>query len=372
MFLFDRNSRKKKKSRSDLQQAKSLLHPAYVAIPVSIGLIVVGWMFFSEYKNFDLRFVHFTSSSILYFLLAWLFMVGRDFGLTWRFRALTDHDITWGQALRVNMLCEFTSAVTPSTVGGSSFGMLYLKGEGLDLGRSTTIMMTTLFLDELFFVVSCPLALLLVPFEDLFAVSNVKFTETLRFTFWLVYSGLAIWTVILFWGIFIRPQVIKNFFKKVFSWRLLRKWKSAALEMGDNIVSTSDDLKKKNLLWWARAFFATGLSWVSRYSVVVALFLAFSVDADMLMVLVRQLVVWVVLTISPTPGGSGLSEWIFKQYYGDMIAVSSLALVMALCWRFISYYIYLVIGICVFPSWLRGWARRIRIAKMKEKNGNDR
>lgn len=77
-------------------------------------------------------------------------MAGRDFGLTWRFRTLTDHDITWGQALRVNMLCEFTSAVTPSTVGGSSFGMIYLTGEGLNFGRSTAIMITTLFLDELF------------------------------------------------------------------------------------------------------------------------------------------------------------------------------------------------------------------------------
>ena len=79
--------------------------------------------------------------------------------------------------------------------------------------------------------------------------------------------------------------------------------------------------------------------------VVNAILLAFAINADQVMVLARQLVMWVVLTICPTPGGSGVSEWIFKNYYGDMIASGSLALLLALCWRIISYYIYLIIGI---------------------------
>ena len=77
-----------------------------------------------------------------------------------------------------------------------------------------------------------------------------------------------------------------------------------------------------------------------------------------MMVLARQLVVWVVLTICPTPGGSGVSEWLFTNYYGGMISSVAVALVMALCWRIISYYIYLIIGICVIPSWLRRWKRK--------------
>jgi uncharacterized protein (TIRG00374 family) len=362
--------RDKRAEFSDLQKAQGLMRPGYVIFPVLLGLIVIGTMFFSEYKDFDVSLIKITNQSIFYFALAWLCMVGRDFGLTWRFRSLTDHDITWGQALRVNMLCEFTSAVTPSTVGGSSFGMIYLKGEGLRLGRATTIMMTTLFLDELFFVVACPIGMMLIPFEELFASTNLKFAQTLRFTFWLVYVGLVLWTLVLFMGLFVKPQFMKALFRKVFSLKFLRKWKEAALEMGDNFIATSVELKQKKLWWWIRAFFATALSWISRYLVVNALFLAFAVDADQLLVLLRQLVVWVVLTISPTPGGSGLSEWIFTKYYGDMIANTSLAVIMALCWRFISYYIYLIIGVLVIPSWLRGWKRRIRMQKLEKTNEN--
>lgn len=355
--------------KTDYRQARDLLRPKYVALPVAIGILAVGFMFYREYENFDFGLLHFTKSSVLYFFLAFLFMAGRDFGLTWRFRTLTDHDISWGQALRVNMLCEFTSAVTPSTVGGSSFGLIYLTGEGLALGRSTAIMITTLFLDELFYVVACPVALSLISFEGLFELSNNRISDSIRITFWIVYGGLALWTAVLFLGIFVRPSAIKSLLVKICSLPVLRRWRTAAEEMGDALVATSDGLRKKRFAWWVRAFFGTSLSWISRYMVVNALFLAFAVDADHVMVVARQLVVWVVLTVCPTPGGSGVSEWIFANYYGDMIAVGSLALLMALCWRIISYYVYLIIGISIIPSWLRQWKR---IRKKKVENGIDR
>lgn len=60
------------------------------------------------------------------------FMFGRDGGLMWRFRFITDRELTWRQAFRVNMLCEFTSAVTPSAVGGSSLIVLFLNKEGIN------------------------------------------------------------------------------------------------------------------------------------------------------------------------------------------------------------------------------------------------
>ena len=351
-----------KTKESDIKKTRDLLRPKYVALPIAIGLIAVGIMFWRDSEQFDFSLINISTKSIAYFLLAVLFMAGRDFGLTWRFRTLTDHDITWGQALRVNMLCEFTSAVTPSTVGGSSFGMIYLTGEGLNLGRSTAIMITTLFLDELFYVVACPVALALIGFSGLFDMANQQISASIRITFWIVYGGLSLWALILGLGIFVKPTAIRALLIGICRLPLLRRWQKEAAEMGDAIVATSKELRQKKFWWWLRAFFGTSLSWISRYMVVNALLLAFAIDADQVMVLARQLVIWVVLTICPTPGGSGVSEWIFKNYYGDMIASGALALLLALCWRIVSYYIYLVIGICVIPSWLRRWKRK-RMAK---------
>ena len=71
------------------------------------------------------------------------------------------------------------------------------------------------------------------------------------------------------------------------------------------------------------------------------------------MVFGRQFVVWVVLMVSPTPGGSGVSEWLFTNYYGDLVGSLSAALLIAMLWRILSYYIYLVTGACLAPSYFR-------------------
>ena len=57
--------------------------------------------------------------------------------------------------------------------------------------------------------------------------------------------------------------------------------------------------------------------------------------------------------VCPTPGGSGLGEWLFTQYYADMISTATLAMIIMLLWRVVSYYIYLVLGLALVPVWLK-------------------
>ena len=133
---------------------------------------VVMWLFHREFNPEVWDSIHFDARVIACILLAWLFMIGRDFGLTWRFRALTDHQLSWRKVLKVDMLCEFTSCVTPSAVGGSALGMVYLNREGIEFGRATTLMMTTLFLDEFFFVLSIPVIMLLGALQRTFSISD--------------------------------------------------------------------------------------------------------------------------------------------------------------------------------------------------------
>lgn len=323
-----------------------------VIVPIIIGICVVVWLFKREFNVAVWNSIVFDSHVVVCILLAWLCMLGRDYGLTWRFRTLTDRQITWWQALKVNFMCEFTSAVTPSAVGGSSLGMIFLHHEGINLGRATTLMMTTLFLDELFFVVACPVIVAIIPYNELFGFNHTKFDIGLEWVFWLVYAFLFAWTAILFLGILVKPAGIKNVLVKLFHFKPLRRWQPAVIALGDNMVDTSKSLVKKSPLWWIEAFGATALTWSARYLVVNALFLAFVPTANQLVVFGRQIVVWVVLMVSPTPGGSGVSEWLFTEYYGDMLHNSSMALIIALFWRILTYYIYLLIGVILAPSML--------------------
>lgn len=340
-----------------------------VFLPVVIGVGVVVWMFIHDAKKENLAEVwhqmHFDARTVLCIILGFLFMFGRDFGLTWRFRALTDRRLRWSQAYEVDFLCEFTSCITPSAVGGSSLGMVFLNSKGIEFGRATTLMMTTLFLDELFFVIACPIVILLTPANEIFASSGLHFSNGIKMTFWIVYSIIFIWTLILFTGIIWKPFWIRKVLSGVTSWKWLRRWHDQAQQLGDNMVATSYELKTKPFRFWLEVFGGTAVSWISRYLVVNALFLGFvpSADPDQWIILARQFILWVVLMASPTPGGSGLSEWLFSEYYGDLVATAGMALILAIFWRIISYYVYLGIGAVIVPGWLKSSIDKVKLKK---------
>lgn len=340
-----------------------------VLLPVLIGLGVVVIMFVHDAKRENLAEVwdsmHFTWRSWTCVVLAFLFIFGRDFGLTWRFRALTDRQLPWKSAYEVDMLCEFTSCITPSAVGGSSLGMVFLNSKGIEFGRATTLMITTLFLDELFFVIFCPLAVFLTPAHEIFESGGATFSHGVKLVFWCVYAGIFCWTGLLFAGIIWRPVWIRDLLQKIFKLKWLRKWQDKAVSLGDNMVATSKELRKKPFRFWLEVFGGTALSWMSRYLVVNALFFGFVPQDDpwQWVIFTRQFVIWVVLMVSPTPGGSGLSEWLFSEYYGDLVPTAGMALILAVMWRIVSYYLYLGIGAVIVPGWLKSTLGKIHNKK---------
>ncbi|MDE6170380.1 MAG: flippase-like domain-containing protein [Duncaniella sp.] len=321
-------------------------------VPIAIGMAVVWWLFSREFDPAVLDSIHWSSRVLLCIVLALLFMAGRDYGMTWRFRILTDMSLSWLSALKVCMLCEFTSCVTPTTAGGSALGMLFLHREGIEFGKGTALMMTTLFLDNLFFVLTLPLFLLLVPYDLLFGFGERAFTVGLQSVFWSIYGLLTAWTAVLCTGILIKPRAIRTALGRLFRLGWLRRWADKADALGADMEATGRDLRHRSLSWWLKAFAATSVSWLSRFLLVNALFLGFAPGADQFVVLARQFVVWVILMVSPTPGGAGISEWLFTTYYGDLLGGAGMALVIALFWRILSYYVYLIIGCFILPSWL--------------------
>jgi len=323
-----------------------------VFIPITIGIIVIGWLFLSEFDQMTFKGVDFNVSGIGYILLAFLFMFGRDIGMISRFRLMTNNELSWRQAFNINVLNEFTSAVTPSAVGGSSLVIFFLSKEKISVGRSTAIMISNLFLDELFFIIICPVIFLFVPLHDLFNASSV-ITATIGVVFWSVYSILILWTLILYTGLFRRPDLIAKLFLLIFRIPFLSKWYENIALFSDSMISSSHEISKKPFIFWIKVFGTTALGWTSRFLVVNALFLAFSPFNHQLIIFGRQILLWIVMIISPTPGGSGISEFAFKEYYNDISLGSGPVLVITVLWRLISYYMYLLLGVLIIPKWIK-------------------
>lgn len=340
----------------------SRLKPARIIIPILLGLAVVAWFIIKEINLDILKQLHFNWKTVFWLFVAWGCMIGRDLGYMIRIRILTGKDLTWRQAFRVIMLWEFTSAISPSTVGGTAVAVVFIHKEGLSVGRSTSVVLATSFLDELYFVIMFPVILLIVGGKILFTTSlqgtGIALLNNLVIVSIIGYIIILAWVLFVGYGLFIDPVKIKKTIIYIFNLPILKRWHAAAVSAGDDIVDSSLELKSQPFSFWVKAFTATFLSWTSRYWVVNAILVAFFAVSDHFLIFARQLVTWIMMIISPTPGGSGFAEIILGRYISDAIpadAVSagSIALAITIIWRIISYYPYLIIGASIIPGWIQ-------------------
>jgi uncharacterized protein (TIRG00374 family) len=138
----------------------------------------------------------------------------------------------------------------------------------------------------------------------------------------------------------------------------LRRWRVKAAETGQEIVEASAEIRTKKLSHWLKAFLATFLTWTARYWVLNFIIIAFMIShggisfGDNLLIYARQLVMWIVMLVSPTPGGSGVAELTFSGFLKEFIP-TGLDSALALLWRLFSYYPYLFIRAIILPKWIK-------------------
>jgi hypothetical protein len=218
------------------------LKPARIIIPVLIGLAVVAWLILKEIRTDIFSQLSFTWRSVFWLFVAWCCMIFRDLGYMIRIRILSDKDLSWKQAFRVIMLWEFTSAITPSTVGGTAVAVIFLNKEGISVGRSTAVVLATSFLDELYFVIMLPVLLLIVGGTTLFTTSlqgtGVSFLNELILFASIGYSIIFVWVILVGYGLFFNPEGIRKLIIAVFRLPVLRRWHEAAVRAGNDLVKS--------------------------------------------------------------------------------------------------------------------------------------
>lgn len=331
------------------------LKPSRIIWPILIGVGVSAFLMFRSFNAETFSFLTFTWHTLFYIVIALLMMAVRDLSYMYRIIVLTDGQLTWRQAFNVIMLWEFSSAISPSVVGGTGPAIFFLYKEGLSAGKSTAVVLTAIFLDELFFVISIPI-IYFVFGTNIFPPNTVTVDEVI-YAFYGGYVVIFVYTVFLSYALFINPHMFKSFISWVFLFPILIRWRSRARKSANQLIQTSRSIKQKPFGYWFKSAISTIMAWTGRYWVVNFMLMAFFVDryniADHFLIMGRQLSMWIILLISPTPGGSGIAEYVFSDFLGDFIPNESWYAPLAVMWRLISYYPYLFIGVIILPIWLR-------------------
>ncbi|HSF55883.1 MAG TPA: lysylphosphatidylglycerol synthase transmembrane domain-containing protein [Algoriphagus sp.] len=331
------------------------LNPNKVWVPVLIGIGIVFAMFYLDpnLTTENLKVVKDASIPWLFFAILVLFF--RDFGYVYRIREITDRHLTWTRAIYVIILWEFASAVTPSVVGGTAVAMFILNKEGIKMGKAIAFVMVTAILDNLFFVIGAPIILYLAQ-GNIFPESKLlesQMENSLQAIFWISYSLYASYSLVMALALFYRPRVFKWVLIKICSIKFLRKWKHDAQEFGNQIIEASKLLTGKNRQYWLKIIGATIFVWTSRYLMLNALISAFvplSFNQEII-VFARQVIMWIVMMISPTPGSSGTAEFFYGQFFSQFLG--QYTFVTSIIWRLFSYYPYLILGAIFLPRWIK-------------------
>ena len=141
-------------------------------LAASIGLLVIVGMMIREFDVEVLSRIDLSPRFFLGVVMGVLLFAVQNLMLTLRFRHLCQRKLSVAEAFRINVLCEFTSAVTPSAVGGSGLAFVYLNREGVSMGRSIFTMFAALLADEAFLAISCVLLYFCVPSHLLFSLAD--------------------------------------------------------------------------------------------------------------------------------------------------------------------------------------------------------
>lgn len=314
------------------------------------------------YKDI-LKRINWTVYTALWVVLACSMMVLKVAMYMYRIRSLTDKELSWKQAFNVIAVWEFASSLTPGVVGGAALAMFILNREKIALGKATAMVMITTMFDNLFFLLAIPIVYFLIGQSTFFPPIDGKEMFGLEFgvegLFWLAYGFVFFFFMFLFVGLLIKPVMVKNALKSVFSIPFLRRWKQKALKTGEEIELASNALKGKSFSYWFKPFLATTIAWTGRFMVVNFIIQGFVSTslADHFKLYARELGMWIIMLVSPTPGGSGVAEYSFTVFLGEFIPVGT-AIVFAILWRLISYYPYLFLGSMVLPRWISRTGKR--------------
>lgn len=339
----------------DTRQVFKTLNLNRMWLPMILGIGVVIYLLVrdEEFNWSSLSLIG--KADWCYMILVFVAVIARDLGYIYRIRVLTHSDLSWLSSFYIIVLWEFASAVTPSIVGGTLVATFLLLKEGVNLGKSLAYVIVTSIFDNLFFIGAASLGFF-GAYDSIFAsmyTLETKLGSSLKLLFWSSYAFISCYTLIMLLAIFIQPKLFKWTLLKITSLGFLRRWQQAARRYGDEIVLASAALQGERLSYWLKVGLTTFVTWSARYLVLNLIIAAYvSLDfVDHLVIFGKQIIMWTIMLVSPTPGSSGTAEFFYKQLHGSILG--GYTLITAVLWRVFTYYFYLILGAIYLPRWIR-------------------
>ncbi len=341
-------------------------------LPVLLGVVVVLYLLWQQFEPEEFAKISWTFHTLIWICISIGFVIIKHLAYAYRLFIVAEKQFSFLKCIQLIFIWEFSSAISPTAVGGSAVAFFVLSQEKLSMAKTATIVLYTVVLDTLFFIISVPILYILIGPEmirpELVGLNDFSGWGT---TFIGAYLFMAAYGLFFYYGLFINPKQIRRILVWFTSLKWFRKYRTKAFQLGTEMILASKELKKQSVRFHLTSFVATLVAWSSRFLILVALIIAIVHTTELsfsniITMFARLESMFVIMLLSPTPGGAGLAEFVFGGFLKDYVP-RGISLIIAFMWRLISYYSYLIAGAIIIPSWIS----RILKKRAKEEEEED-
>jgi len=378
------------------------ISPFRIGLAAFVGLSVVVYMFVSEFNPDEFFKIQWSTHVFFWIGMAIGFMCLRHFSYMTRLRIITDGFFSWKKSFELVMMWEFSSAVTPTSVGGAAVAMFAIAQEKLSAGKTAMIVLYTVVVDTFSFLSALLIfyllfgAIMIQPESGDF--QHLIYESQWGVAFLSAYGLMLCYGSIFFYGVLINAKGLQKFLLFVCRLPFLRRFREGAIQMTEDMALASKELRKKTWIFHLGTYLSTMGAWGCRFFVLnclIVAFVAYSPNTEVanyyndfmqgemefnafwqqIFIYARQQAMYVIMAVVPSPGGAGVAEYAFETFHFDYVPTNdgtdiamagTLMVIMATLWRTFTYYVYLFVGAIVVPNWVNKIIRRNKKEKLAE------
>ncbi|HKJ30182.1 MAG TPA: lysylphosphatidylglycerol synthase transmembrane domain-containing protein [Balneolales bacterium] len=307
---------------------------------ISLTLSAIGMAVVIYYTYTPGIFEHLAFKRLPGLLIALVVSVMRVWFSAAKIRYLANKEVSWLAAFRIVLVWDFTSAITPSSIGGAPMATYAMSKENLALGKSTAIILYAMLLDMFWFALVIPI---LIVSGFYFAVIPANIGWVGEGVMFVIYFALLTYASLLTYAVLVNPTILKKIIKIIFRLPFLRRFRSRMEKEAEILEETSHELKDKPMSFLFKAFILSSMSWLCRIWLPTIVVLSF-LPADVVLSFFRSMAMNLAGLFMPTPGGSGGMEGLFALFQGPLMSKKGFIGISVFMWRLISYYISIGLG----------------------------
>jgi len=313
-----------------------------ISLSISI-LAIIGIFIFTIDEE---TIASLTSMRLEYFILS--IVVYLISLITWALRIKVISEgigskISLMESTKILMSSLFAAAITPSKAGGEPVRILLLSRGKLSVGNATAVVLGERIFDALVLGLMAPICLFI--FKDLFTDNAL-----LNYVFIFAIAGFGVVFGIAAYVMTSADRIKRfiSFFERILS-KIISEEKSSRIiekinEEIDNFRDGLWKLVKEGKKAVVYAIILTVATWITYFLVASFILIGLNEDPVWLPSIAAQVILNIVVMLPTTPGAVGVTELTLGSLYYTIVENFAILGVFVLIWRFITYYLNLVVG----------------------------